>query len=151
VYDLFNRARITKSEDDNSMAKSWNLSSEDTAIGYIINKPEYLDILKKEIIFPDAIWKNLQNILNKWTKYLDELELSEKEKYKGIALKLEMDNKHNTEEHNAWEVEKLVKWINREIYKNQVESLKNKISAWDASALQEYSTLVKTAKSHGIK
>jgi hypothetical protein len=32
-----------------------NVSSEDTAIGYIINKPEYLEILKKEIIFPDAI------------------------------------------------------------------------------------------------
>jgi hypothetical protein len=133
------------------MTKSVNVSSEDTAIWFIINKPEYLDVLKKEIIFPEAIWKSLQNILSKWIKYLDELELSEKERYKWIALKIEMDNKHKTEEHNAEEVEKLVRWINREIYKNHVEILKNKINSWDASALQEYSALIKTAKSHGIK
>ena len=151
VYDLFNRTRISTKTHEEDMTKSVNVSSEDTAIWYIINKPEYLDILKKEIIFPEAIGKNLQNILNKWVKYLDELELSEKERYKWIALKIEMDNKHKTEEHNAEEVEKLVRWINREIYKNHVEVLKNKISSWDASALQEYSALIKTAKSHGIK
>lgn len=151
VYDLFNRARISWTTDDNSKLKSVNVSSEDTAIWYILNKPEYLEILKKEIIFPDAIWKSLQNILWQWITYLNTLELSEKERYKGIALKIEMDNKHKTEEHNTQEVEKLVLWINREIYKNRVEILKNKISAWDASALQEYSSLVKIAKSHGIK
>jgi hypothetical protein len=62
-----------------------------------------------------------------------------------------MDTKHKTEEHNVEEVAKLVLWINREIYKNRVVLLKNKISSWDASALQEYSTLVKIAKTHGIK
>jgi len=151
VYDLFNRARISNKSHEEDMAKTVNVSSEDTAIWYILNKPEYLEILKKEIIFPDAIWVKLQNILTKWVAYLNELELSEKERYKGIALKIEIDTKHKTEEHNAEEISKLVLWINREIYKNRVEILKNKISAWDALALQEYSNLVKTAKSHGIK
>jgi DNA primase len=151
IYDLFNRTRISNKSNDNDQAKRVNVSSEDTAIGYIINKPEYLDILKKEIIFPEAIWKSLLNIVSKGIKYLDELELSEKERYKGIALKIEMDTKHKTEEHNVEEVAKLVLWINREIYKNRVELLKSRISSWDVSALQEYSTLIKTAKSHGIK
>jgi hypothetical protein len=47
-------------------------------------------------------------MLSKGIKYLDELELSEKERYKGIALKIEMDTKHKTEEHNVEEVAKLV-------------------------------------------
>jgi hypothetical protein len=62
-----------------------------------------------------------------------------------------MDNKHTTQEHFHDEIEKLILWMNREIYKKEVENLKNKISQWDAQALKNYSELVKIAKSHGIK
>lgn len=152
VYDLFNRTRIKSSDvDENSQVKSQNVTSEDLAIWYIMNDNRYISEIKQKIIFPESISTHLQNILDKGTDYLETLEISEKERYKWIALRVEMDNKHTTQEHFHDEIEKLILWMNREIYKKEVENLKNKISQWDAQALKNYSELVKIAKSHGIK
>ena len=106
---------------------------------------------KNNILFPRHISKNLQNILESGIDFLDTLELSQKEHYKWIALKIEMENKTKTQEHFHDEIKKLIFGLNREIYKKQVETLKNKISAWDAQALKEYSAVMQKAKQHGIK
>jgi hypothetical protein len=149
---MFNRTRIQKAKNtENTTWENRAVTSEDIAIWYIINDNNYLDLIKKDIIFKDNIWKDLHNILDQWLIYLDTLPLAEKERYKWVALKIEMDNKHHTDENSEEKLEKLILWINREIYKNQVESLKNKISSWDTNALKEYSELIKLAKSHGIK
>jgi hypothetical protein len=89
--------------------------------------------------------------LDQWIQYINSLPLAEKERYKWVALKIEIDNKQKTEDNSTWELEKLILWINREIYKHQVEALKSKISAWDANALKEYSELIQLAKINKIK
>ena len=152
VYDLFNRSRanISNNQDENQV-KTQVLSSEEMAIWYIINNPDYIWEIKNNLLFPENIWEKLQNFIENGTKFLDTLELSQKEHYKGIALKIEMENKTKTDEHSHDEIKKLISWLNREIYKKQVETLKQKISSWDNQALQEYSTLMKKAKAHGIK
>jgi DNA primase len=152
IYDMFNRTRIQKPKD--SEKNTWNnraITSEDLAIWYIINDNDYLSLIQDKIIFKDNIGKDLHNIIDKWLVYLDSIPLGEKERYKWVALKVEMENKQHTEENSEEKLAKLIFWINREIYKNQVESLKNKISSWDANALKEYSELIKLAKSHWIK
>ena len=152
IYDMFNRTRIQKTKNSENITwENRSITSEDIAIWYIINDNDYLNLIKKDIIFKDNIWKDLHNIIDQWLIYLDSLPLAEKERYKWVALKIEMENKHNTDENSEEKLEKLIFWINREIYKNLVESLKNKISSWDANALKEYSDLIKLAKSHGIK
>jgi DNA primase len=151
IYDLFNRTRITKSKSNPELLQNKPITSEDIAIWFIINDNDYLELIQKDIIFKDNIWKDLHNILNTWIQYLQTIPLDQKERYKWIALKLEIENKQKTDENSQYELKKLILWINREIYKNQVESLKMKISTWDASALKEYSDLVKLSKEHGIK
>lgn len=152
VYDLFNRSRahISTNTDENGEKKQI-LTSENLAIWYLINKPDYREKIKENLLFPENVSKHLQNMLDNWVGYLDTLELSQKEAFKWIALKIEMENKQKTPEHFEEELTKLIKWLNREIYKKQVEILKNKIWSWDTQALQEYSTLMKKAKLHGIK
>jgi UDP-N-acetylglucosamine:LPS N-acetylglucosamine transferase len=84
-------------------------------------------------------------------KILNHLELNEKEKYRWIALKIEIENKEKTREVIEKEIIKTAKWMNKEIYRNKVEVLKNKMNAWDSDALREYSELIKEAKKLWIK
>lgn len=152
IYDLFNRSRahIPTSQDENQV-KNQILSSEDLTIWYIINDPNSINQIKENLLFPDHISGNLQSVLEKWVNFLDTLELSEKEHYKWIALKIDMEHKTKTDENFHDEIKKLILGLNREIYKKQVENLKNKISAWDSQALLDYSEIMKKAKKHGIK
>jgi hypothetical protein len=46
---------------------------------------------------------------------------------------------------------KAIDWLNREIYKKEVEKLKSLINSWDNEALKEYSELILKAKKSGIK
>ena len=82
---------------------------------------------------------------------MNHLELSEKEKYRWIALKIEVENKEKTREAVEKEIIKTAIWMNKEIYKNKVDLLKNKMNTWDSDALREYSELIKEAKKLWMK
>jgi hypothetical protein len=102
-------------------------------------------------LFIENISKDLKEILEKWVEALNSLPLERKEKYRALALKLETEmwerNNRNFEE----ELNKTISWLNREIYKKEVEILKWKIASWDNEALAEYSKLMSIARKAGIK
>ena len=79
------------------------------------------------------------------------MSLEKKEKYRGLALKIEDENKEKTPEHHMLEVKKISDALNKDIYKKQVEVLKTKMNAGDTLAFTQYSNLLKKAKEFGIK
>jgi hypothetical protein len=138
--------------------------SEDLAIWYILASAtdeelkRNIELLKENITFLDEQTnKNLYLFLKNndskvWeNEILNSLELNKKEKYRGIALKIEEENKEKTRLAVETEIIKTAVWMNKEIYKNKVEVLKNKMNSWDSNALKEYSELVKQARTLWIK
>jgi hypothetical protein len=118
-------------------------------ISYCLFNEKNINFVKEKILFPNSIWKDLKEILEKWTSVLNSFELNKKEKYRALALKLE--NEFRNEENLKTELTKAINWLNREIYKKEVERLKSLINAWDNEALNEYSNLIGIAKKSGIK
>jgi hypothetical protein len=64
---------------------------------------------------------------------------------------LKLENEFRNEENLKTELLKAIDWLNREIYKKEVEKLKSLINSWDNKALKEYSELISKAKKSGIK
>lgn len=150
VYDLFNRTRF-KNEKQEKDIQTQPISSEEIAIWYILIDEKYAKIIEEKLIFQEGINKDLQGILAQWSKYLDTLDLETKEKYKGISLKIEDESIHHTDENKKEKLEKLILWLDREIYKKLSLEYKNKMNSWDTQALQDYTQLIAKAKKLGIK
>jgi len=151
IYDTFNKIKFKSTTKNN-----WNeikkiLTPTQLAIWYCLLNPKNIDIFREKILFPDSIDKDLKLILEQWEKYLESLELSKKELYKWISLKIETDQEHSNNEHLEKEVEKMIDSLNRDIYKKEVERLKNLMSNWDNNALLEYTKLLKIWKESWIK
>jgi hypothetical protein len=62
-------------------------------------------------------------------------------------LKIETSEKNEKDLKD--ELNKAIDWLNREIYKKEVERLKNNL--WDNEVLKEYTQLITKAKKYGIK
>jgi len=152
VYDAFNKIRFTNHESKNkNLEMKQTLTSSELAIWYCIMDEKNIDYIKKNLIFNEWLWKDLEWFFEKWIYYLDSLELSKKEKYKAISLKIENDNTTSNSNHIEDELKKVVDWLNREIYKNEVQKLKNLMNSWDNEALLKYTMLVAKAKKAQIK
>lgn len=150
VYDVFNRTKYEVNLLKQEAPKN-NISSEELAISYILIDEKYSKDLKDNLVFFEYIWKDLKNFMEKWQKYLSELELNKKEKYRWISLKIEEENREKTPENIETEINKISSWINREIYKKLYQELKEKMNSWDLDAFKKYSELIKKAKSIWIK
>lgn len=163
VYDSFNRIRFQNTDISKEISTQLP-STQEIAIGYILasrNDAELnrnRELLKENILIQDENTMNILSLLLEnadskvWEeKILAKLDLKQREKYRGVALKIEEDNKEKTREVEEKEIVKIALSLNKEIYKQKVETLKQKINTWDTKALQEYSELVKKAKSLGIK
>ena len=152
VYDAFNKIRFTNHESKNkNLEMKQTLTSSELAIWYCIMDEKNIEYIKKNLIFNEWLWKDLEWFFEKWIYYLDSLELSKKEKYKAISLKIESDNTTSNSNHIEDELKKVVDWLNREIYKNEVQKLKNLMNSWDNEALLKYTMLVAKAKKAQIK
>jgi hypothetical protein len=66
-------------------------------------------------------------------------------------FKIDSENQHTNNEHTHEELNKIVDWINREIYKKLVIILKKEMSSWNSEAFLKYTKLISEAKKIGIK
>ena len=151
VYDSFNRIKFTTNTEKNNKIETDKITSEEVAIWYCISNEKNIIFFNKHILFPDALSKTLRNILKSWIKYIDSLELNKKERLRWISLKIDAENEHANSEHTHEELHKIVDWINREIYKKQVNKLKIEMNQWDSNAFVKYTKLISVAKKNGIK
>ncbi len=151
IYDTFNKIKfksVNKKSDGN---KKINLTPTQLSIWYCLLEEKNIKIFKEKILFPEAIDKDLKWILENWPSYIDKLELSKKEFYKWVALKIETDQEHANKEHLHEEIDKMIMWLNREVYKSEVEKLKSLMNKWDNEALIKYTKLLEIWKKSWIK
>lgn len=152
IYDTFNKIRFRHQTSKMQIEEKKKFyTAEEYVIWYCMLDNEYSNIIKEKILFPDSIWKDLKNLIESWNEYIQKLELEKKERYKWISLEIETKSQHENKEHIKDELEKVVWSLNREIYKKEVERLKNEINLWNNDALLEYSKLISIAKKSGIK
>ena len=153
VYDAFNRLRLQQDKwirHWNNETKKDNFNSEELAIWHIILEPKNIDYLKENIIFKEAISKDLNSFLED-SDVLNTLPLDKKDRYKSIAMMLEEEDKLKTSENLSETTEKLVRKINIDSYKKLTEKLKSEMWKWDDNAFLKYSEIVRIAKKIGIK
>jgi len=151
VYDSFNRIKFTTNTSKESNKEIEKLTSEEIAIWYCISNENNIDFFKKNILFKDWLSLDLKNILENWISYINTLELNKKEKLRGISLKIETENEYSNNEHSETELNKIVDWLNREIYKKLVNILKKEMNNWNAEAFLKYTHLISEAKKIWIK
>lgn len=152
VYDSFNKIRFTNHESKNAqMEIKQTISSSELAIWYCLLDEKNIDNIKKNLIFEEWIWADLKWFLQDWLSYLNKLELTKKEKYKAISLKIENINSEANVVHIEEELKKVIDWLNREIYKKEVEKLKKLINSWDNNAFLKLSEINIKAKKAQIK
>jgi len=151
VYDLFNRVKFTEE-------KKWDwknivqaVSSEELAIWNILIDTKHSNYFKEHIIFTDGLHPDLLLALDKWASFIDTISLDKKERYRGISLQIEEENKIKTEDNSEIELRKLTLWINRDMYKKIVADLKSKMNNGDLDAFTKYSEIAKKAKALWIK
>ena len=154
IYDKFNRMRFerVKKDDDNSSAKV-AYSSQEMAIGYIINDTKNTFAITEWLIFKSWLSPDLQEIIdnNDPVTFLSSMGLEKKERYKAIAFEIEALAEKKTDDNSSWDLGKLIWSINKEVYKNNLETLKAKMNAGDNDALIEYTQMLQLAKKHNLK
>lgn len=150
VYDAFNKIRLEKDLSKTDNIKKDNFSSEEIAIWHILIEPECTNFLKENIIFKEALSKDLKDFLENHD-IIKSLALEKKERYKGISLMLEDEDRLKTNDNLSETLEKLVKKINIDSFKKLSEKLKAEMANWNNDAFAQYSEVVRTAKKYGIK
>jgi hypothetical protein len=129
VYDSYSRAKFQILTQEKVTTVPF--TTEENAIGYILYNPENIKIFREKCIFLDqteSFSDDFINILNNGTEILQSLSLEKKEKYRGLALKIEEDNKEKTPEHQMLEVKKIADALNKEIFKKRLDGLKSKMT-----------------------
>ncbi len=151
VYDLFNRVKFTTEKKWDWEKNNKALTSEELAIWNILIDEKHSAFFKKHIVFTDWLHPDLLKALEKWPHFINDISLDQKERYRGISLQIEEENKLKTENNSEIELEKLTLGINRDMYKKMVNDLKNKMKKWDTNAFTKYSEIAKIAKDLWIK
>ena len=151
VYDLFNRIKFTTNTTKDNKIEVSKMTNDDLVIWYCLLDEKNILFFNKHILFKNWLSTDLKKLLEEWLSYINSLELSKKEKYRWLSLKIEVDNEHANKEHTEEELLKITNWLNREIYKKLVIVLKNEMNAWNAEAFVKYTHLVKEAKNIWIK
>lgn len=151
VYDSFNRIKFTTNTSKNNKIETDKITSEEIVIWYCISNENNIDYFNKHILFKDWLWKDLKKILEEWISYINTLELNKKERLRWVSLKIDSENQHTNNEHTSEELNKIVDWINREIYKKLVIILKKEMNSWNSEAFLKYTKLISEAKKIGIK
>ena len=152
VYDRFNKIKfkVQKSTDENLKIKN-NISSIELIMWYILLDEKNIDFFKENIVFSEYLPKDLKEIFEFWIKKIESFDLEKKEKIKWISLKIEDSENFKNSINKQEELKKAVIWLNREIFLNKQEELKNKINSGDESALLEFTSLNAKAKKIGLK
>ncbi len=151
IYDSFNRIKFTINTSKDNKIKREKISSEDLVIWYCLLNEKNIEFFNKHILFKQWLWNDLQKILKEWASFINTLELNKKERLKWISLKIESDSMHTNEEHSEEELNKIIDWLNREIYKKLVTVLKKEMNSWNTEAFIKYTKLISEAKKIGIK
>lgn len=151
IYDSFNRIKFTTNTSKDSKVEINKITSEDFVIWYCILDEKNIDFFNKHVLFKNWLWADLRKILDEWIWYINSLELNKKERFRWISLKIESDNEHANKEHSEEELQKIVNWLNREVYKKLVTTLKKEMSNWNNEAFVKYTHLVNEAKKIWIK
>lgn len=154
VYDKFNRMRFERVKKDEEKTVEKNIySSQEMAIGYIINDKNNTLKITQGLIFKQGLSEDLQSMIdnNDPESFLKNMALDKKERYKAVAFEIESLAEQKTEENSAGDLDKLISSINKEVYKNNIETLKAKMNSWDDNALLEYTQMLQLAKKHNIK
>ena len=151
VYDSFNRIKFTINTTKENNIKAEKITSEELVIWYCIYNEKNIDFFHKHILFKDWLWNDLKNILDNWISYINSLELNKKERFRWISLQIESESEHSNSEHSESELNKIVNWINREVYKKLVHVLKTEMNNWNNEAFIKYTHLVNEAKKIWIK
>ena len=149
VYDSFNKLGRIREKKQNSSHEKQNFSSEEIAIWYILHDEKNAEKIQELLVFPEYISSHFSEALEKKSNFLQKLELSEKEKFKGIALMVEQEQQN--EENSFEKIPKLCHKINQDIFKKASQQLKEKIALNDENALLAYSQLIQNAKKYQIK
>ena len=110
-----------------------------------------LEFFKQKIIFEEYLPKDLKEIFENWIEKINNFPLEKKEKIRWISLKIEDSENYKNSLNKAEDLEKIMNWLNREIFKQTEEALKQKINSWDNDALLEYTKLINKAKKSWIK
>ena len=150
IYDAFNKNRF-KESDKNQESRSYKYSPSEIAIWIILLNNKNASLFKEKLIFEEEICKDLREVIEKGDKFLKELELEKKEKYRWISLELEDKDKQINKEPIDSTIENLSKQINLETYKKLTKKLKEQMASWDNESLKKYSEVIKKAKQVGIK
>jgi hypothetical protein len=148
---MFNRIKFTTNTTKDNKIEVSKMTSDDLVIWYCIHDENNILFFNKHILFKNGLSTDLKSLLEQWLSYINTLELSKKERYRWIALKIESDNEHTNTEHSEEELHKITSWLNREIYKKLVTVLKNEMNNWNAEAFVKYTYLVNEAKKIWIK
>jgi len=148
IYELFKWTRKAKQDTQDNPEKV-QLSPEDTVIALIIDEPKLVSEIQSNIIFPEWISPKFQSALDNPWEFAKKLDLSQKEKYKALAMSY--TSKWNTQEEQAAERTTLILWLNRMYYKSLSEKYKSLMNSWDYNALIKYSELLQIAKKNNIK
>ncbi|MDC0506051.1 DNA primase [Candidatus Gracilibacteria bacterium] len=154
IYDKFNRMRFerVKKDDDNTHSKV-AYSSQEMAIGYIINDQNNTFKITDGLLFKTGLSQDLQEIIdnNDPQSFLSSMGLEKKERYKAIAFEIEALAEKKTDDNSSGDLDKLIGSINKEVYKNNLETLKIKMNSGDDNALLEYTKMLQLAKKHSLK
>ena len=150
IYDQFNKTKVNIKKEI-IINENKTITNEDIAIAYILINEKNLIFFKDNILFLKWLNNDLSEIIKNWNNYINNFELNKKEKYKWLSLKIEEENNLKNEFNIERELEKIVFWINKDIYKKQVIILKSKMNSWDTNAFKQYNDLLIKAKSMKLK
>lgn len=151
IYDAFNKIRFKINTTHNAQIKSEKIDSEELVMAHCILDNTRSEFFAKNLIFHEYISKDLSNILKNPSETLQSFEIEKKERIKAFALKIENNETLANADNQEEELKKTAYALNKEIYKKQVEVLKNKMNHGDDESFIHYSQLVALAKKHGIK
>lgn len=152
IYDRFNKIRFKfkKSEGENLQIKN-TISSSEMILAYSILSPENLNFFKNNLVFEEYLPNDLKNIFENGISEIEKFPLDKKEKIRWISLKIEDSENFKNSTNKNEELQKIIFWLNREIFLNMQEILKNKMNSWDNEAILEYTKLIWKAKKIGLK
>ncbi len=151
IYDEFNKIRFKRDRKQLQVDKRNAFSPEDMAIAYIIHDNNLTNTLYDWLVFKDEISANLKKAIDEPNSFIWSLELERKEQLRALSLKIEEQEQWENSETKEKSLEKLIRKINIDAYKNLTEKLKLEMKSWDMKAFEKYSATVKKAKEHNIK
>lgn len=149
VFDSYNNIKYKNHEQNTKdMNIKKEVSSADLAIAYCVLDEENTKFFKENLAFYEWMPKSLKEVFEKWIQKIESFELSKKEKYRGLALKIEIDNEVKNADNISKDLQSLARRLDEEIYnKEKVKYL----SSSDKEDLVKYIELNKIAKKAWIK